>query len=84
MRPIERADREPMELDIPQRSQIMADKEESRRLRDLRYTSPLTGDLGGLKKYYVGKYRIVAVISDRELIIVVIEIGHRRNVYDGI
>lgn len=82
----ERADRELMKLDIPQRSQIMAwikknlvDCEDPRRTGHA-----LTGDLGGLWRYRVGKYRIVAEISDRELIIVVFEIGHRKNVYDGI
>jgi mRNA interferase RelE/StbE len=35
----------------------------------------------GLWKYRVGDYRIVARIEDAQVLIVVIEVGHRREVY---
>jgi mRNA interferase RelE/StbE len=41
----------------------------------------LTGPLAGLWKYRVGDIRIVADIRDHELIILVIEVGNRREVY---
>ena len=41
----------------------------------------LTGNLAGLWRYRVGDYRIIARIKDREVIISVIDIGHRSNVY---
>ena len=41
----------------------------------------LTGDLAGLWRYRVGHLRIVARIEDRILVIVVVEIGNRREVY---
>lgn len=41
----------------------------------------LTGDLAGLWKYRVGDIRIVADIQDQKLIILVIEVGNRREVY---
>jgi mRNA interferase RelE/StbE len=42
---------------------------------------PLKGKLKGLWRYRIGKYRILAKIDDRELIILVIDIGHRRRIY---
>ncbi len=41
----------------------------------------LQGDLKGLWRYRVGDYRLIAQIQDNELIILVIEIGHRKNIY---
>lgn len=36
----------------------------------------------GQWRYRIGDYRILALIKDNELIILVIKIGHRREVYD--
>lgn len=41
-----------------------------------------TGHLSGFWRYRVGNYRIICRIIDNEFIIVVIGIGHRRDVYD--
>lgn len=42
----------------------------------------LKGDeLGQFWKYRVGDYRLIAEIRDREIRIVVIRLGHRRDVY---
>jgi mRNA interferase RelE/StbE len=42
----------------------------------------LKGDeLGQFWKYRVGDYRIIAEIHDREIRIVVVRLGHRREVY---
>ncbi|NDC31790.1 MAG: type II toxin-antitoxin system RelE/ParE family toxin [Bacteroidetes bacterium] len=43
---------------------------------------PLSGELSGLWRYRVGDYRILAQIEDDALIILVIHVGHRKNVYD--
>ena len=37
--------------------------------------------LGGLWKYRVGDYRIIADIQDRAVCILVVRVGHRREVY---
>ena len=42
----------------------------------------LTGQFEGSWRYRVGDYRILAEIHDDELIILVIDIGHRSTVYD--
>ena len=41
----------------------------------------LAGPLGGLWKYRVGDYRIIAAIDDEIVTIVVVRIGNRRDVY---
>jgi mRNA interferase RelE/StbE len=43
---------------------------------------PLRGStLGGLWKYRVGDYRIIAAIEDAAVRILVVRVGHRREVY---
>ena len=41
----------------------------------------LTGRFSGQWKYRVGDIRIIAEIRDRELIILFVEVGNRREVY---
>lgn len=47
-----------------------------------RFGHALVGDLKGLWRYRVGDYRIVAEIADDRLLVVVVTVGHRREVYD--
>ncbi|MDD6961972.1 MAG: type II toxin-antitoxin system RelE/ParE family toxin [Treponema succinifaciens] len=42
----------------------------------------LVGNLLGFWRYRVGDYRLLCKIIDKELVIVVVEVGHRREVYD--
>ena len=42
---------------------------------------PLTGQFKGLWRYRVGDYRLICEIQDRELIILVLAVGHRREIY---
>lgn len=41
----------------------------------------LQGNLSGLWRYRVGDFRLICRIEDNELLILVIEIGHRKDVY---
>lgn len=43
--------------------------------------SVLKGDLRGLRRLRVGDYRIVYEVSSEALIVLVVRIGHRREVY---
>lgn len=43
--------------------------------------SALTGELGGLWRWRIGDYRVVARIEDEHLLILVVRVGHRREVY---
>jgi mRNA interferase RelE/StbE len=46
-----------------------------------RFGHALTGDLKGLWRYRVGDYRIVASIEDNRLVVLIVTIGHRREIY---
>jgi mRNA interferase RelE/StbE len=46
------------------------------------FGKPLVGIFTGLWRYRVGDYRIICDIQDGELIILVVLVGHRKNVYD--
>jgi mRNA interferase RelE/StbE len=41
----------------------------------------LTGDKGGLWRYRIGDYRAICKLEDERLIVLVLEVGHRREVY---
>ncbi len=41
----------------------------------------LTSNLVGLWRYRVGDYRVICDINDRELLILALDIGHRREIY---
>lgn len=77
------ADRELMRLDRQNRAQIMSwikkkllESEDPRR-----FGHALTADLSGYWSYRVGDYRLVCEIHDAVLVIVVVEVGHRRDIY---
>lgn len=41
----------------------------------------LVGDKSGIWRYRVGDYRVLCEIKDDELVVLALEIGHRRDVY---
>jgi mRNA interferase RelE/StbE len=41
----------------------------------------LSGKLSGMWRYRVGDYRIICVIEDDRLIVLALEVGHRRMIY---
>ncbi|NLN48779.1 MAG: type II toxin-antitoxin system RelE/ParE family toxin, partial [Clostridiales bacterium] len=41
----------------------------------------LKGELKNYWRYRVGDYRIIAEINDEEVKIIIIEVGHRKNIY---
>lgn len=68
------------------------DKQAARRIRDelaevAELEDPrsrgkaLVGNLAGLWRYRVGDYRIVCDIEDDVLVVLVVDIAHRREVY---
>ncbi len=46
-----------------------------------RFGHALMGDRKGLWRYRVGDYRIVASIEDGHFVVLVVAVGHRREVY---
>jgi mRNA interferase RelE/StbE len=47
-----------------------------------RFGKGLKADLAGLWRYRVGDYRILCQIRDRELLVLVVAVGNRRDVYE--
>ena len=43
--------------------------------------SALTGEFGGLWRWRIGDYRVVARIEDERITILVVRVAHRREVY---
>lgn len=53
------------------------------RCSDPRHTGKsLTSNRSGQWRYRVGEYRILADIQDNKVLILVLDIGHRRDIYD--
>ena len=42
---------------------------------------PLTASLKGLYRYRIGDHRVIYQVIERELMVAVVRVGHRRNVY---
>ncbi|QPK65435.1 type II toxin-antitoxin system RelE/ParE family toxin [Methylomonas sp. LL1] len=77
------AKRDLQKLDKPMQKRIVSFLQERLQSADNpRNTGKaLQGNLSGLWRYRVGDYRLLCKIEDDELIVLVIEIGHRREVY---
>jgi len=47
-----------------------------------RFRKPLSPDMTGLWRYRVHNYRIICQIEDGRLVVLVLRVGHRKNVYE--
>lgn len=45
------------------------------------FGKPLKGNKAGLWRYRIGDYRILCQIEDKVLVILVIAVGHRKDIY---
>ncbi|WP_197035228.1 type II toxin-antitoxin system RelE family toxin [Oceanivirga salmonicida] len=45
------------------------------------YGKALKGNLTGFWRYRIGDYRLIAKIKDEKLIIILIDLGHRKEIY---
>lgn len=46
-----------------------------------RFGDPLRRELASFWKYRIGNYRVVCEIQDEKVVVLVLRVGHRRNVY---
>lgn len=46
------------------------------------YGKALQGNLSNIWRYRIGDYRVLAKIQDQVLVITVVEVGHRKNIYE--
>lgn len=69
-------------LDKQVAKRITAKLREVSRLDDPRSTGKaLVGNMAGLWRYRVGDYRIICDIEDEVLVVLVVDVAHRREVY---
>jgi mRNA interferase RelE/StbE len=70
-------------LDKPVEQRILKFlRERIARLDDPRQIgASLQGTLSGLWKYRIGDYRIICSLEDDRLVVLVLRIGHRREIY---
>lgn len=80
----DKARKEFLKLDKPIQKQIQTFIVKLQVLEDPRSSGKaLAGNLAGRWRYRVGDYRLVCEIDDEKIIITILRIGHRKNIYDN-
>lgn len=79
----QRALKELKKLDHIAQREIIAylDERVAGRLDPRRHGKALKAELSGLWRYRVGDYRIICQIRDHEILVLVVAVGHRREIY---
>ena len=76
-------DKQLSKLDKPTKSRILSWLDE--RLTNCDnprlWGDALVGEFSGLWRYRIGSYRVICELRNNELMVLVIEIGHRKEVY---
>ena len=77
------AERQIKKLDRSVQSQIVSFLRERLQSADnpRQFGKPLRGDKVGLWRYRVGHYRLICEIQDEKITVLVLEVGHRKDVY---
>lgn len=76
------ADKSIRKLDKTAAARILDTLEEILRLEDPRSRGKaMTGNLAGLWRYRIGDYRAVCYIEDEVLVVLVVDVGHRKDIY---
>jgi mRNA interferase RelE/StbE len=80
----ESAKRELLKLDRQAQKDIVAylEKRIASKEDPRRFGKPLKAELAGLWRYRVRDYRLVCQIKDEVMLVLVVSVGHRKNVYD--
>ena len=77
-----RSDKAMRKLDKGVAARVFDELDEIAKLEDPRSRGKaLTGNLAGVWRYRVGDYRILCDINDGRLVILVVDVAHRREVY---
>ena len=80
----DKARKEFLKLDKPIQKQIQTFIVKLQGLEDPRSSGKaLAGNLAGRWRYRIGDYRLVCEIDDEKIIITILRIGHRKNIYDN-
>lgn len=70
------------ELDGSAKRIIKKAIEEKLMVDPLKFGKPLRRNLSGLFKLRVGDHRIIYQVKENEVVVVVVKVGHRREVYE--
>jgi mRNA interferase RelE/StbE len=68
-------------LDMAIQSRLKKAIVEKLMLNPALYLEPLAGELGGYYKFRMGDYRLICTKENEKLIVIVVELGHRKEVY---
>lgn len=80
---LEKARKQLSKLDNSAKRRILDYMDDVARLKNPRERGKmLIGNMLGLWRYRVGDYRILCKIRDEELVVTVVGVGHRREVYE--
>lgn len=80
---LEKARKQLSKLDNSAKRRILDYMDDIARLKNPRERGKmLIGNMLGLWRYRVGDYRILCKIRDEELVVTVVGVGHRREVYE--
>ena len=77
-----KADKQFSSLDFPIQKKIIRYLRERVMDTPTSFGKELTGDKTGLWRYRVEDYRIICKFQDDRFVILVIEVGHRKEIYD--
>ncbi len=80
----ERARRELRKLDLKAQKEILRYLREriAGSVDPRQFGKPLRMNLAGLWRYRVGSYRLICRIEEHRPVVLVLKVGHRRDVYD--
>jgi mRNA interferase RelE/StbE len=76
-----RATKDLRRLNTVDANRVVAFLEDKIAANPRRFGKALSGPLAKLWRYRVGDYRVIARIEDDRLVVLVVAIGHRREVY---
>lgn len=70
-----------LDKEIQKRIQKFLNTKLSKMIDPRQLGSPLTGTLSHFWRYRVGDYRLLCSMKDNQLTILIVEVGHRREIY---
>lgn len=79
---LKRAEKTLVKLDKPTQKKIIKYFDEIKKLKDpFKKAKALTGELVGLWRYRIGDYRIICQINNKIITILILDIGHHKEIY---
>ena len=80
----DRARKELRKLDLPVQQEILSylRKRIATKSNPKRFGKPLGADKHGLWRYRVGTYRVICQIQTDKIVVLILRVGHRKNIYN--